>query len=330
MAQDVAGVIINPLSGGDNRRGRELARMLREHGAERRGVRILMLEDFGRLEEMLRDLAASSMRALFISSGDGTIQAIQTWLAENLPGERLPRLGLLPHGTTNMTAADIGFRDKSLRAQRDYILAGRWSHSPDIVTRPSLRLANPGNGGPQHGMFLGAGAIARGTLFCQQHFNRRGVRGNWLAPALTLAMTAGRALLGGPAGPEDEDRLDRPVEMTVTADGRAVGRGLHVAALVTTLEKLVFAARPFPPGKPESLKAAVFLHPPPGLLRWLPVILWGRKDGRRLPESVRLFHAETLEIDTDDPLVLDGERIMPPSREPLRVETGPVFQFLRG
>ncbi len=326
-----AGVIINPLSGGSNTRGRALAEALRAAGHEK-DVRLVLLEHFESLFPALREMTESGLHTLFISSGDGTIQAIQTWLAETLPRERLPRLVLLPHGSTNMTAADLGFRQRDIRDQRDFILSRRWTEegSLETVARPTLRLANPASGQPLHGMFLGGGAIARGTLFCQERFNRKGVRGDWLAPALTLAAAAGRAILGGPADPEDEDRLDRPAPMTVRADGQLTSDGLHVAVLATTLEKLVFGARPFLPGGTEKLKVGVFAHPPPSLVRWLPVLLWGRKKGRTWPESIRLLHADRLEIATTAPFILDGEQVMPPAAAPLRVEIGPRFTYIRG
>ncbi len=326
-----AGVIINPLSGGGNAKGRALAETLRTADREA-PVRVMLLERFEALIPALKEMVAEGLDALFISSGDGTIQAIQTWLAENLDEARLPRLVLLPHGSTNMTAADLGFHDRDARAQRDFILSRRWAQEDGLrtVSRPTLRLLNPRQGAPLHGMFLGGGAIARGTLFCQERFNRRGVRGNWLAPALTLAAAAGKALLGGPAAPEDESRLDRPVPMSIEADGQLIGDGLHTAVLATTLEKLVFGARPFLPGGPDRLKVGVFGHPPPSLIRWLPVVLWGRKEGRKLPASIRLLHADRLDIAGDAPFILDGERVLPPADAPLRVEVGPRFTYIRG
>ena len=323
-----AGLIVNPKSGGDNVRGRELARMLAEGGG---GTRVVLLEDFARLEPALREMTEAGVEALFISSGDGTIQAVQTWLAENLSAERLPLLALLPHGSTNMTAADLGFTERDVAAQRDFIANAGWRRpTARIVRRPSLRIAETGEGRPLHGMFLGGGAIATGTLFCQRQFNRRGVRGNMLAPALTLALAAGRALLAGPARPEDEARLDRPAPMRIRVDGEVLGEGLHLALLATTLEKLVFGARPFLPGGEGRLKVAVFGHPPPSLARWLPAVLWGRKEGRRFPPQIRMLHAERLEVETPAPFVLDGEAVSPPASGPLVVTPGPRFSFLRG
>ncbi len=318
-----AGVIINPASGGRNEKGLELARML--EGVP--GVDVVVLERFGDLGGALRRLAGAE--ALFISSGDGTVQEVQTRLAEDAAPGRLPALGLLPHGSTNMTAADLGFRRGSLRAQRDYIQFAGWrAKRAQTATRPTLRVANPADGKARHGMFLGGGAIAAATLYCQRAFNARGVRGQW-ATAATLAAGVGRALFGGPARPDDESRFDRPFPMVVRADGETLARGEQLAFLATTLQKLVLGARPFWGGGEGGMRVSVFGWPPPFLLRWLPVVLYGG-EARRLPAGMRSIAPEAVEIETSSPLVLDGEPFAPPRDAPLRVTRGADFTYLIG
>ncbi len=329
-----AALILNPRSGGDNRKGRALADMLRSM-TSRKGnthISVHVLERFPSLFAHLKEEAARGTEALFISAGDGTVQAVQTWLAENLPADSLPMIGILPHGSTNMTAAELGlsFKDRAQEAQ--YIASGAWrQESAQRIVRPTLKVENPSNAGPQHGMFLGGGAIAAGTLYCQEAFNRKGVRGNTLAPALTLMRTAGKALFAGPPAPEEEDRLDRPWPMRVTADGEIIGDGLHVALLVSTLDRLVFGARPFVESEYDgALRFSLFRHPPPSLLRWLPVIIWARKDPKSLPPGMISRPVKKIEVKTSAPFVIDGERLLPPIDEPLRISLGPTFTFLRG
>ncbi len=329
-----AALILNPRSGGNNRKGRALAEQLRGMaGADARAdINVHVLENFPQLFDILKDEAARKAKALFISAGDGTVQATQTWLAENLSPEALPMIGILPHGSTNMTAAELGLSLKDIGEQARYIASAAWSRGEtQRIIRPSLKVENPAGSGPQHGMFLGGGAIAAGTLYCQEAFNRKGVRGNTLAPALTLLRAAGKALFAGPAAPEEEDRLDRPWPMRVIADGEPVGDGLHIALLVSTLKRLVFGARPFvETDHEEALRFSLFRHPPPSLLRWLPVIIWARKQPERLPPGMISRPVTRLEVKTSAPFVIDGEKLMSPEDEPLRISLGPVFTFLRG
>ena len=327
-----AALIVNPRSGGRNRQGLALAEALREDA----GTRAVVLEDFARLEPALREMAQRPPEALFISSGDGTIQYVQTWLAERsgLPRGRWPLLALLPHGSTNMTAADIGLKVRGVPAQAELMRAGGWRHeAARVVARPTVRVANAA-GGAQHGMFIGAGVLAEATLYCQQAFNSKGLRGQW-GPLLTMLKVGGQALLR-PAGPGEEGRIDRPHEMRVLADGQVLGEGWQVALLATTLRKLVLGARPFwggcAEGVPEAempLRVSLFGHPVPFPLRWLPKVLYGG-EGRRLHESMKSRCARRLEVETASRFVMDGEEIARRADGPLIIEQGPAMRYLVG
>ena len=333
-----AALLVNPHSGGTNRDGLRLAQMLRDTP----GVRAFVLERFEQIDQALAELAATPPEALFISSGDGTIQYVQTWLVERsgLPRERWPVLGLLPHGSTNMTAADIGFRSKNLGVQAATIREGLWrSAQARFHDRPTVRILNPARGGPLHGMFLGGGVLAEATLFCRDAFNRKGLRGQW-GPLLTM-FSVGLKALFRPARPEDTERIDRPQRMRVVADNELLGEGWQVAVLATTLNRLVLNARPFwgpcadatqgdeTPETAQALRVSLFNYPPPFLLRWLPVAMWGGPD-RKVHPSMHSRCASRLELTVTDRLVLDGEEVPPPANEPLIVERGPTLRYLLG
>ena len=325
-------LIVNPHSRGTNRTGLALAEALRGDT----GTRIVLLERFARLEQALTELAPAPPEALFISSGDGTVHYIQTWLAERsgLPPERWPILVLLAHGSTNMTAADVGLRLKGVRRKAELIRNRAWRSSSAVITRrPTVRVSNV-RGGPQHGMFLGGGAVAEATLYCRKAFHGRGIRGQ-LGPLLTLLKVGLEALLS-PAGPDDVNRIDRPHRMRVLADGELLTEGLQVALLATTLRKLVLGARPFwglektADDEEESapLRLSVFGWPPPSLLRWLPVVLYGG-ERRRLPPNMHSRVIRHAEVTTDARFILDGEEmIREHMEEPLIIERGPQMRYL--
>jgi hypothetical protein len=315
-----AGLIVNPASGKASGKGLALAEKLKGVAA----VKVHVLERFERLPQVLDEFAAAGVTDLFISSGDGTVQAIQTELAERRPFAQLPRLGLMPHGTTNMTAADLGFRHRSVEAQAQFLANPQ---ARILRRRPTLRAVNPRDSRPRHGMFLGTGAVATATLFCQQAFNARGIGGNW-APFATLAAAAARTMFM-PADPADERRFDRPYPIAVEAEGRSVAAGEHLLMLSTTLEKLILGARPFWGGGHGPIRTSVFPYPVPSLLRWLLPIMYGGET-RRAPAGAASFSSASLAIRTSVTFVIDGEFFEPPEHEPLRIETGPVFTYVCG
>ena len=313
------GLIVNPSSGKASGKGLALAEKLRRQSH----VSVRVLERFSDLPRCLDELAADGVSDLFISSGDGTIQAIQTELAERKPFARPPRLGLLPHGSTNMTAADLGFRHRGLDAQAA-VLADL--QPTELRVRPTLRAANPRDGRPRHGMFLGTGAVSQATLFCQQAFNAKGVKGNW-ATFATLASGVGRALFTAP-DPTDESRFDRPYPIAVATGGKSVATGDHLMLLSTTLEKLILGARPFWGGSEGAIRTSVFPYPVPNALRWLMPVMYGG-ERRKMPAGALSFSSRSLTVATPVTFVIDGEFFEPPEGEPLRIETGPEFTYIR-
>lgn len=317
-----AGLIVNPTSGRGSGKGLALARSLQG----KPGVEVCIIERFGDLPGILARLAARGADTLFISSGDGTIQAIQTELAERSPFVRPPRLALIAHGTTNMTAADLGIGIAAPGVLASLIAdPQRLAGLTQVRTRPTLRIANPRDGRVRHGMFAGAGAVWQATRYCQDAVHRTGLKGDW-ATFATLAAAVARALLMRP-DPGNAARIDRPHAMRVTADSTLRGEGDHLAFIATTLEKLILGSRPFWGGATGPVRASLFPYPPPNLARWLIPALFGGED-RTPPPGAASFCAHLIEITTASSFVLDGEFFDPPEDEALRIETGPELAYV--
>lgn len=315
-----AGLIVNPRAGKGSGKGMALAGKLRGGG----NITLGILERFEQLGTFLDDMARDGVTDLFISSGDGTIQEILTQLAERQPFAAQPRIALLPHGTTNLSASDVGFRSHSLEAQAAY-LNSLAANEP--CARNTIRCANPGDGKVRHGMFVGTGAVAAATLYCQQAFNEQGVRGQ-RAVAKTL-LTAVRKYLFSAPDPDDETRFDRPYTITVEADGRRYAEGPQLLQMSTTLDKLVLNANPFWGGRTGPIRTSVFPYPVPSVLRWLLPVMYGGENRKAPPRSVS-FCSHTLTVASQTMFVIDGEFFPAPAGEALRMEAGPLFTFVRG
>ena len=322
------GLIINPKSGKESGYGLKLARILENRGADKQGVAVKIIEDFGELENMMDDFAARNITTLFISSGDGTVQAIQTDIAERKIFLKQPALCLLPHGTTNMTAADLGFSIKSLEGQADFITAlGGGAKPSDVRNRPTVRVVNPDDGMTRHGMFVGTGAAWQGTMFCQTDVHKTGLKGDW-ATFATLATALFKAAFFK-ANPTDMSRIDRPYEMKIVGDGKTMASGGELMYLATTLQKLILGLKPFWGGANGPMRSTIIGYPLPNIFRWTLPLMRGGED-RKVPDGAKSFCADVVLIATKCPFVIDGEFFDPPKDEPLRIETGPEFSYVCG
>jgi hypothetical protein len=314
------GLIVNPQSGKASGKGLELAALLKQDAR----VITRVLHNFSDLGAYLDEMEQAGVTELFVSSGDGTVQAIQTEIAERYAPAFFPRLVLLPHGTTNMTAADLGFRNRNVKVQADFI-ANRQSRL--LAKRPTLRVANPKDGKARHGMFLGTGAAWQATQFCQDAIHRVGLKGDF-ATFATLATAVVKSVFSA-ANPDDPTRIDRPYEIALLRNGETELAGRHLLLLATTLDKLILGTRPFWGGKAGPIRVSTIPYPVPSIGRWLVPLMYGGED-RTVPPGARSFSGGAFEIATMTPFVIDGEFFDPPDDVPLRLETGAEFTYVCG
>ncbi len=313
------GVIVNPGSGRGRGKGLALAELLKATPS----VDVVVLARFPEIYPALERFAAQGVTELFISSGDGTVQAIQTWLAESKAFAMLPRLCLLPHGTTNMTAADLGFKRRNLGEQAAFI----GNPTPrESAERHTIRVANPAHGKPQHGMFFGTGAVSEATRYCQTAFNDKGVGGNW-ATFATLATVLSKSVFLKP-NPHDPNRFDKPYPITVKINAHTLCHGDQLMMLATTLNKLILGAKPFWGGSHGGpLRVTTMPYPIPSIPRWIIPSLYG-SETRKSPPGALSSTCSVCEVETATSFVIDGEFHDAPKDQPLRLETGALFRYI--
>jgi diacylglycerol kinase (ATP) len=311
------GVIINPKSGRGRGKGVALAEALNHAKAD-----VVVLQNFSDIEPALQRFAANAATDIFISSGDGTIQFVQTWIAESGQFKTLPRLCLLPHGTTNMTASDLGFRRSGIADQASFIANVQ---PKEIRARHTVRVLNPKGRGPLHGMFFGTGAVAEATRYCQVAFNDKGVGGQW-ATFATLATVLSKSLFLAPNA-NDPNRFDRPYPINLKANGQTLCDGDQLLMLATTLDKLILSAKPFWGGATAPLRVTTMPYPVPSIPRWIIPSLYG-KETRKGPAGSTSTACHSCEVTCPTSFVIDGEFYDPPTDEPLRLESGPRFDYI--
>ncbi|WP_196501893.1 diacylglycerol/lipid kinase family protein [Aestuariivirga litoralis] len=315
-----AGVLINPFSGRNNGKGEALYQVLKDQP----GLSLHRFADFAELEPAIDQCAKDGVTDLFISSGDGTIQAILTHVAGKANFKTLPQIGLLPHGTTNLTAGDIGLHIGSIAAQARFIKT-----LPDckVATRHTIHVLNPVGAPPRLGFTLGAGAAARATRSAQVDYNDKGVKGS-MASFATIAVGLAKAAFSKPK-PGDLTRLDRASPMTVTCDGKITAQGNQLMFVATTLNHLFFRTQPFWGARNGALRTLTVAYPPPNILRWALPLMYGRI-GKNIPPGCVSFTSDAFEISCPEPYVMDGEFFDGPAQGALRVQAGPEFKFILG
>lgn len=315
------GLLSNPQSGNNRRYFKNIGTLLTNHPE----ISHCETPNAAAVDGALQYLAEQNIELLIINGGDGTVQALLTTLLQHQPFQRLPLLAILPTGTTNMTAGDVGLQGNPHRALASVLT---WAQNPQtpahLVQRPVLCVQTHPQTAPLFGMFFGAGAIIRGIEFCHQRLYTMGLRQPWAPGLATLRVLAAMA------------RRDPGYSAGVTI---SVGLGRQPPAppqdflllLVSSLERLFLGLRPYWGHEPDALFYTAIRAKPKHGLRALPPLFWGRPHRLSTPENGYASHnIDTVRLFMSERFTLDGELYTPDSTSGcVTVSQGPWMSFIR-
>jgi hypothetical protein len=269
----------------------------------------------------LEALSRRQVTVLAINGGDGTAAAILGRMLEQAVFVNPPLIALLPGGTANMNAGDVGIRGRLVPAVRRFCrwCEGRRDVHDSVVERSLLRVRT--DGVSRYGMFLGAGAVVQGTEYTHREIHARGLRDE-----LSLALGTARTIWGLF---RSDPRFTRPVTMELRMDdaGEPATHDVLVLA-ISTLHRLFFGMRPFWGTGPGRLRMTLIEH---HCTRFLPTfisIARGRPNRNAVPQSGYISrNADRIQLSMDGGLNLDGEIIQ--ARGAVSIEATAPVRFLR-
>lgn len=250
---------------------------------------------------LVPDLLARRPELLVVIGGDGTLHAVLGHLLAPGLGVPLPALVAVPGGTTNMSALDLGVRGRPLAVLerlRDR-LARQGATALPTRERRILQVTRAG-AAPLHGMFFGAGIIARGVQYFSSYVRGRGITGE-VASGLVMARFLG-ALLG-----RDSAGLTSPVDAEIEGMNGVKGRQPYLAILASVLDRLLLGARPYWGAEPAPIHATTIRANPARMLQSIPAILRGRGERLRAEDGYVSANVSALTLKVDGPFVVDGE-----------------------
>jgi len=270
----------------------------------------------------LAELAACGVGVLAINGGDGTASYILGQLLESELFDTLPLIVLLPGGTANMNAGDIGARGSLWRATERFCqwCEGERGTAGLLAQRALMRVMVAGEDAPRYGMFLGGGAIIQGTEYAHREVHARGLRDDF-SLALTTLRTVWGVLRNDPA-------FNRHVTVQLAlGDGAATTHDTLILA-ISTLQRLAFGMRPFWGTGPGAIRITVFEQGCSRFARTFFSIVRGRPGRNAVPESGYISHnADTVRLQLDGKLNLDGEILV--ARGQVDISASRPLDFLK-
>jgi len=312
------GLISNPASG----HNRDQLEHIRARVARHPAIHHRITAGTDEIAPVLRELAALDIDILAINGGDGTVAAVLGELLESQPFARPPLIALLPGGTANNTAGDIGMRGALGKAVARFC---QWCESDrpmqdKLVRRALLRVVPDCAPTPRYGMFLGGGAVIHGTEYAHREIHSRGLRDD-LSLALGTLRTVWGVLRNDPA-------FNRHVDITFTLDDRAPVRHDTLILAVSTLQRLSFGMRPFWSRESGAIRLTFMEQGCTQFARTFLSIVRGRPNRNAVPERGYHSHnADRVALAMTGKLNLDGELLDIASGAV--ISASPALAFLR-
>ena len=289
----------NPYSGRNKRGGLvKFEHVISKYPA----IKHLIVSQPNEIAASLKEFAQQKVEIIILNCGDGTLQAVLTYLKHLQKDKFSPQLLLLRAGTTSMAFGDVGCKgdlDKILKRVTQY--ADGNMQKLRSVQRPILRMHLPKSNITLCGMFFGAGAIYSGILYCRQKLHTKGVRGE-IGPSIAMLwflldwMTV--------------NKLAVPARATIDINANNLVKGEFNIIAATTMQRLLMGVFPFWGGEAKNcgLSFTSIKSNPPNVIRALINILRGRAPKVEVqPEYYHSYCPKTLIIEIENGFTLDGE-----------------------
>ena len=320
------GLINNPLSGQNVRRGLlpQVADLLRAHPQV---ARYDAHQPDG-LAVAVRELMERETEILIINGGDGTVQAVLTAVMST-PADALPLLAVLPGGTSNTTARNVGYGRQALPAlQRILDESARGAVAGTVEKRATLRVERndgPHACAPEWAMMFGAGGIYHGIRLYRSTIESRGMRGQ-LGAGIAIATFMAKVLSGNGGS------LFPPLHADVLIDGEPVPREPYLGILASTMDRQILGLHTYWGTGPGPVRMTSMRTAPRRLIGALLAIIRGRSPSYLRPElGYRSVNAQVVRLTFDSGYTLDGELFHPGSpRTDVTLTARQCAYFLRG
>ncbi len=247
-------------------------------------------------------LLADGVELLGINGGDGTVHLTLTALLRAADGGSLPALGLLPGGTTSMSARGVNGGSVPFDRALDRLLGAMElsALTENGVAEPRHLLKVHAVGADaQLGLCLGMGAIVRGIEYCHERIYNLGLRDEWAAGVALLRAGWGIA--------RREPVFADGVPLDLDIDGEHHSSRASIF-LITALSELLLGIRPFWGSGTAPLRITLVREHTKRFLRNFPDLLRGRPEPHLTQANGYLSRrGKHIDIRGEGPYTIDGE-----------------------
>ncbi|MEM6626811.1 MAG: diacylglycerol kinase family protein [Pseudomonadota bacterium] len=314
--------VINPKSHKVNVHGSILSRVAFHH----RDIPTVYFDGRTPLDETLAPLLRQGKDTIYVEGGDGTVlAALTTCFAERSAGRAMPRLGILPGGSTNLAHEVFGLRNvdsDSLKQQ----LNGRLQRNAqtEIATHKALLVETSETKTPFVGFLLSTGSLARLMLYTQKNLHGK-TRG-----AVSIARAILQLILF-PRSTKSSDGLPliRASSFTRLTDGAPSAASEQTFSILSTFRELSLGLSPFWERGDAPIGFTHAAWPIRRMRRGIAKAVLGGAPKSLETHGLTSEGCSNMVFRTDGPVILDGEELPMPRDQTFKVTVSPNLEFIR-
>lgn len=311
------GLLINPLGG----KARKRIDTIRQVVATIPQALIYEASDLQGFHTSIDLLLNAEVDLLVIVGGDGTAQAIMTYLFSICPPHQWPLMVIVPGGTTNMTSLDLGVKGRPDEALKRLCAILQHPVELNFAQRAAICIEQSG-ADKIYGMFFAVGLIARGVKFSRSDVKKIGITGGIFTILIML-----RSLFGMLLGQQNKEWA--PVDLTITQENGVVHQDTYLFAMVSALDHLLLNIRPYWGNEQAPLHMTMVEQARKRLWQALWPLLTGRGEKLKAADGYHSHNANTLQLNMDDEFIVDGELFRSNGQQaPLRISATDPITFL--
>jgi len=227
------GLLLNPHSGKAKKCLKEIRKLI----LKLPGVDFREAANQKAINQATEYFIEQKMELVVIIGGDGTVRAVLNHYFSRSNISSSPQFLVVPGGTTNMTAKDIGVFGSPIKTlkQLNSLILGE--HSGTVVNKSVLRISQDTR--PDvYGMFFGIGIITVGTKFFRKHVKSLGITGEF-ASFIAIINLAFKLLVSR------KNKYSDPINVQFDCDPSNTHQLSCLLLFVSTLDRLLFGVRPY-------------------------------------------------------------------------------------
>ena len=263
------------------------------------------------LVPLFEDAAEARLKHLIIEGGDGTVRTVLTAMLNSYDKSQiLPAVSILPRGTTNQIASNLGVKKP---ADIKSIFKGNYH----AIAMPMVKIKSKAFK-TQYGFLFSTGALPYVSRFTQDKINAKGIGGGTaVIGAVVKAVTSDKTDLM----PARKHRLKGKIGDHIILNHK----GAALGTVMTTLPTLILGLDPFW-GKEDAPLRLTFAEAESSKLGRNIAGLWAGKKQNRSADGYHSHNLHKLTLRTKAPATLDGD-FLDISGQKLRISTSRPVTF---